>query len=82
MVETVFLDKAWYDNFRVSKETFQYIVTGIEGEIVRKEKNWFSKAKRLHYSCYSSRARFSGARINFTRARTCRTTYSVGPNTG
>ena len=37
MVKTVFTDKEWYDNFRVSKETFQNIVSEIEDEIVRKD---------------------------------------------
>ena len=37
MVKTVFMDKEWYDNFRVSKETFQNIVSEIEDEIVRKD---------------------------------------------
>ena len=37
MVETIFTDKEWYDNFRASKETFQNIVSEIEDEIVRKD---------------------------------------------
>ena len=36
IVETAFTDKEWYDNFRVSKATFQFIVSEIEAEIVRK----------------------------------------------
>ena len=37
MVERAFTDKEWYDNFRVSKETFEYIVSEIENEIARKD---------------------------------------------
>ena len=37
MVERAFTDKEWYDNFRVSKETFEYIVPEIENEITRKD---------------------------------------------
>ena len=37
MVERTFTDKEWYDNFRVSKETFEYIVFEIENEIARKD---------------------------------------------
>ena len=37
MVKIVFTDKEWYDNFRVSKETFQNIVSEIEDEIVHKD---------------------------------------------
>ena len=36
IVETVFTDKEWYDNFCVSKATFQFIVSEIEAETVRK----------------------------------------------
>ena len=37
ITETSFSDEEWYENFRVSKETFQYIVSEIENEIVRKD---------------------------------------------
>ena len=37
MIERAFTDKEWYDNFRVSKETFGYIVSEIENEIARKD---------------------------------------------
>ena len=37
MVERAFTDKEWYDNFRLSKETFEYIVSEIENEITRKD---------------------------------------------
>lgn len=37
MVERGFTDKEWYDNFRVSKETFQYILSEIENEITCKD---------------------------------------------
>ena len=30
---TSFTDKEWYDNFCVSRETFQYIVSQVEHEI-------------------------------------------------
>ena len=89
MVKTVFTDKEWYDNVRVSKETFQNIVSEIEDEIVRKDtamrkaissrKNWFGTVNRLHYTFRPSRAEFLGTRTNFTRART---TYPAGPSTG
>ena len=36
-VERAFTDKEWYDNFRLSKETFEYIVSEIENEITRKD---------------------------------------------
>lgn len=34
IVETAFIDKEWYDNCRVSKSTFDYIVREIQDEIV------------------------------------------------
>ena len=37
IVETAFTDKEWYDNFRVSKTTFEYIVSQIEDEIGRQD---------------------------------------------
>ena len=37
MVESAFTDKEWYDNFRVSRETFEYIVSEIENEITLKD---------------------------------------------
>ena len=37
MVERTFTDKEWYNNFRLSKETFEYIVSEIENEITRKD---------------------------------------------
>ena len=37
MVERAFTDKEWHDNFQVSKETFEYIVSEIENEITRKD---------------------------------------------
>ena len=37
MVETVFTDKEWYNDLRVSKETLKNIVSEIEDEIVRKD---------------------------------------------
>lgn len=36
-METAFTDKEWYDNFRVSKTTFEYIVSQIEDEIGRQD---------------------------------------------
>ena len=41
MVKIVFTDKEWYDNFRVSKESFQNIVSEIEDEIVHKDTRTF-----------------------------------------
>ena len=41
IVETAFTEKEWYDNFRVSRSTFDYIVREIQDEIVR------PKARRL-----------------------------------
>ena len=37
IVETAFTEKEWYDNFRVSRSTFDYIVREIQDEIVRKD---------------------------------------------
>ena len=34
IVETAFTEKEWYDNFRVSGSTFDYIVREIQDEIV------------------------------------------------
>ena len=89
MIKTVFTDKEWYDNGRVSKETFQNIFSEIEDEIVRKDtamrkaissrKKWFGTVNRLHYTFRPSRAEILGTRTNFTRART---TYPAGPSTG
>ena len=36
-METAFTKKEWYDNFRVSHSTFEYIVGEIQVEIVRKD---------------------------------------------
>ena len=41
IVETAFTETEWYDNFRVSRSTFDYIVREIQDEIVR------PKARRL-----------------------------------
>ena len=89
VVETVFTDKEWYDNLGVSKEIFQYIVSEIEDEIVRKDtemckeissrKNWFGTIDHLHYTFRPNRAEFLVTRTNFTRART---TYPAGSRTG
>ena len=39
IVETAFTEKEWYDNFRISRSTFDYmyIVREIQDKIVRKE---------------------------------------------
>ena len=37
VAETAFTDKEWYDNFRASKTTFEYIVSRIEDEIGRQD---------------------------------------------
>ena len=37
IVETAFTEKEWYDNFRVSRSTFDYIVREIQDEIARKD---------------------------------------------
>ena len=37
MAETTFKDRQWYENFRVSRETFQYIVSEVEHEICRQD---------------------------------------------
>ena len=58
VVETAFTNKEWYDNFRLSKTTFEYIVSRIEDEIGRQDtsglsvKFWFSTANRLHLAFY------------------------------
>ena len=36
-VETAFTEKEWYDNFCVTRSTFDYIVKEIQDEIVRKD---------------------------------------------
>ena len=36
-VERAFTEKEWYDNFRVSRSTFDYIAREIQDEIVRKD---------------------------------------------
>ena len=38
-----FTDRQWYENFRVSRETFQYIVSEVEHEI-RRQDTKFRKA--------------------------------------
>lgn len=43
MAETTFTDRQWYENFRVSMETFQYIVSEVEHEI-RRQDTKFRKA--------------------------------------
>ena len=50
-----------------------------KGMKARQQKSEFSTAKRLHYSCYPSRVRFSRTLTNFARAQTA---YSVGLSTG
>ena len=55
MVERAFSDKEWYDNFRVSKETFGYIVSEIENEIARKDtrmRKAISSRKRVAIALY------------------------------
>lgn len=55
IVETAFTDKEWYDNFRVSKATFQFIVSEIEAEIVRKNtamRKAVSPSKRTAITLY------------------------------
>ena len=37
IMETAFTEKEWYDNFRVFKSTFEYIVGEIQDEIFRKD---------------------------------------------
>ena len=37
IVERAFTEKEWYDNFRVSRSTFDYIAREIQDEIVRKD---------------------------------------------
>ena len=43
MAETAFTDKQWYENFRVSRETFQYIVSEVIHDI-RRQDTMFRKA--------------------------------------
>ena len=43
MAETTFTDRQWYENFRVSRETFQYIVSEVIHEI-RRQDTMFRKA--------------------------------------
>ena len=43
MAETTFKDRQWYENVRVSRETFQYIVSEVEHEICRQDTK-FQKA--------------------------------------
>ena len=55
IAETSFSDEEWYDNFHVSKETFQYIVSEIENEIVRKDtrmRKAISPRKRVAITLY------------------------------
>ena len=55
MAETTFSDKEWYENFHVSKETFQYIVFEIEDEIARKDTKMgkaISSRKRVAVTLY------------------------------
>ena len=90
MVKTVFTDKEWYYNFRVSKETFQNIVSEIEDEIVPKdtamskaissrEKKlvWHGQLFTLHIS--SKPGREFGNTYQF---HPCSDIYPAGPSTG
>ena len=43
MAETTFTDRQWYENFRVCRETFQYIVSEVIHEI-RRQDTMFRKA--------------------------------------
>ena len=56
MLETAFSDEEWYGNFRLSRQTFHFLMTEIEGEIARKDTNMrqaFSSRKRLAITlCY------------------------------
>ena len=40
MVERAFTDKEWYDNFRVSKETFEYIVYCIHSHLLEEKSSY------------------------------------------
>ena len=37
MADTILSEEQWYSNFRVSKETFQYILSEVEEQIVRQD---------------------------------------------
>ena len=55
MVETTLSDKEWYENFRVSRETFHYILFKISTEITRKDtrmRKAISSRKRVAITLY------------------------------
>ena len=55
MVETTLSDKEWYENFRVSRETFHYILSEISTEITRKDtrmRKAISSRKRVAITLY------------------------------
>ena len=37
MADTILSEEQWHSNFRVSKETFQYILSEVEEQIVRQD---------------------------------------------
>ena len=37
MTDTLFDERQWYENFRVTRDTFQFILSKIEGEITRQD---------------------------------------------
>ena len=56
IVETAFTEKEWYDNFHVSRSTFDDIVREIQDEIVRKDTpmhKTVSRRKRTAITLYS-----------------------------
>ena len=62
VAETAFTDKEWYDNFRASKTTFEYIVSRIEDEIGHQDTSMlnFGSARQIVYTYH-----FTGPGLDF-----------------
>ena len=57
MAETQFDEQQWYDNFRVTRDTFKFILNEIEGEITRRDttmRRAVSASRRLAIFLYLS----------------------------